>query len=428
MKALIISDCEYKTAVFGTVYEQVVHVLEQKGYEITSKTADSSIRTCTGCYGCWVRTPGECVIRDDMEDINRQFIASDVVVFVSPVIFGHFSANIKNVLDRTLPRLLPFFIKKQDGSTVHPLRYKKNPKTVIIGYGSGLDDEDVRLFTAITTVHHPERPVCVCQGTGDDEKIAALFEEPSAEPVQTAGVRTYAAAAEAYGKEDSADRRKRVVFVNGSPRSQDQTASAAFIARAEPQFDDALFEKHTVQVRKALRGSPEEAFEHIRGADAVVFVFPLYTFCLPGMLARFLQDYAAYTGRNGTAEHRTAVYAVINCGFPEPYINEEAADVIRSFCTHTGMEYRSAVFIGAGVMMSTVQKAPPVQKALQKLDAAFAAMAEDCRSDGTVHAADARIAPAFPRRLFYFFGGLNWKKTAKQNGLTEKDLYRRPYN
>jgi hypothetical protein len=52
----------------------------------------------------------------------------------------------ENVFDR----LLPFFIRKADGSTGHPVRYEKDLKQFIIGYGSNLEDEDVQLFKNIT--------------------------------------------------------------------------------------------------------------------------------------------------------------------------------------------------------------------------------------------------------------------------------------
>ena len=115
MKALILTDSDYKTAVYDSLYTQVIRILEQKGYSVTEREAGKSLNACIGCFGCWVKTPGECVIKDTMAEINRLYVNSDVVVFLSPVVFGQQSANMKNVFDRLLPRLLPFFIRKADG-------------------------------------------------------------------------------------------------------------------------------------------------------------------------------------------------------------------------------------------------------------------------------------------------------------------------
>jgi putative NADPH-quinone reductase len=55
-------------------------------------------------------------------------------------------------------------------------------------------------------------------------------------------------------------------------------------------------------------------------ADSLVIIFPLYIYSLPGILMRFLQDfYAYYLVRSGVSKVRK-VFAVINCGFPEPEI------------------------------------------------------------------------------------------------------------
>ena len=44
-------------------------------------------------------------------------MTSDVVVYLCPVVFGQFSANMKYAIDRWLPNMLPYFITKDDGST-----------------------------------------------------------------------------------------------------------------------------------------------------------------------------------------------------------------------------------------------------------------------------------------------------------------------
>ena len=39
-----------------------------------------NIRPCTGCLGCWTKTPGRCVQRDDMDRVYAAIAAADVVV------------------------------------------------------------------------------------------------------------------------------------------------------------------------------------------------------------------------------------------------------------------------------------------------------------------------------------------------------------
>jgi multimeric flavodoxin WrbA len=152
LKAVIISDRDYQTGLFGQLHAQLLTYLE--GFEIEEFCIErDDLAFCTGCFGCWIKTPGECVVKDGIGRINRAAIGSDAVVYLSPVVFGQFSANIKSVIDRWLPNMLPFFIVRPDGSTMHPPRYRQYPGQVIIGYGDSVSAMDAQLFTDITKKH-----------------------------------------------------------------------------------------------------------------------------------------------------------------------------------------------------------------------------------------------------------------------------------
>ncbi len=154
MKATIISDQEFQTGLFQKLEEKTIGFLKNKGYETEIiKIGIDALAFCMGCFGCWIKKPGECIINDKMSLINRNFVNSDAVIYLCPVVFGQFSANIKNALDRWLPNILPFFIRRSDGSTMHPSRYNSNPKQIMIGYGEELTEEDKQLFTDITKKH-----------------------------------------------------------------------------------------------------------------------------------------------------------------------------------------------------------------------------------------------------------------------------------
>lgn len=155
MKALIISDEDYYTEVYKSLSKLVTDFFQKRNFKVNKKSIKKGdLHFCVGCYGCWTKNPGECVINDAMDQINRTFNESDVVIYLSPVVFGQFSPNIKNAIDRWLPNVLPLFVKKPDGTTGHPPRYPSKPKIVVIGYGSDVSQEETELFTCVVK-HRP---------------------------------------------------------------------------------------------------------------------------------------------------------------------------------------------------------------------------------------------------------------------------------
>ncbi len=155
MKAFIISDDDYKTEIYKKLSSLVVDFFQRRNFEINQQSIKKgNLHFCIGCYGCWTKKPGECVINDPMAQINRTFNESDVVVYLSPIIFGQFSPNIKNAIDRWLPNVLPLFVKKPDGTTGHPPRYPSKPKVVVIGYNNTVTKEDAELFVNVVK-HRP---------------------------------------------------------------------------------------------------------------------------------------------------------------------------------------------------------------------------------------------------------------------------------
>lgn len=85
------------------------------------------IRYCTGCWSCWLKTPGECPLKDEMPKILRSVIHSDLTVFVSPIVMGFVSKYIKRASDRLIPLVHPY-IEIYKNECHHVSRYDKQPK------------------------------------------------------------------------------------------------------------------------------------------------------------------------------------------------------------------------------------------------------------------------------------------------------------
>jgi hypothetical protein len=126
--------------------ERVVDALRSAGHGVNVLCLrELDIRTCTGCWSCWVRTPGECQFRDDSHRVCREYIAADFVLHASPLVMGTVTALLKTANDRLLPLLHPY-IELVQGECHHMARYERYPLVgLLLQKGAGHDDEDVEI-------------------------------------------------------------------------------------------------------------------------------------------------------------------------------------------------------------------------------------------------------------------------------------------
>lgn len=106
--------------------------------------SQKKITNCVGCFGCWTKTPGKCVIRDDAVQIYPRIAASDRVLYISRVKYGGYDTVMKTMLERSIP-VQQAFIRLLHGETHHVQRAVAPKKAVIIGYGR-LSPEEQELF------------------------------------------------------------------------------------------------------------------------------------------------------------------------------------------------------------------------------------------------------------------------------------------
>ncbi len=92
---------------------------------------DKKIGHCRGCMNCWLKTPGKCVIQDDMEKLLEKFSA-DIIVLATPLYVDNVTGIMKDFLDRTIPRLEPFIERDENGECRHPVRTGRTPEFIVI--------------------------------------------------------------------------------------------------------------------------------------------------------------------------------------------------------------------------------------------------------------------------------------------------------
>lgn len=91
------------------------------------------IGPCTSCWSCWgKKKPGECVQKDDFEQILDVYKRADYLLLAAPLYVFDLPATVKNVIDRFFVILEPAQIQSPCGETEHPKRFGRHPKAVLI--------------------------------------------------------------------------------------------------------------------------------------------------------------------------------------------------------------------------------------------------------------------------------------------------------
>lgn len=101
-----------------------------------------SIQNCIGCFGCWIKTPGKCVIKDNYDNMGELLSQTGNLVIISKCYYGGYSAFVKNVLERSISYMLPFF-RTINNETHHKPRYKKSLNFSVYFYGENVTPQEM---------------------------------------------------------------------------------------------------------------------------------------------------------------------------------------------------------------------------------------------------------------------------------------------
>jgi len=142
MKMLILCDRESTSYNGLDLRSRVQSTVQKMGIDVDTVVLNGDeIKPCMGCYMCWVRTPGFCIITNDCANaVGKQEIQADAVIFLSQITYGGFSYDMKSFVDRSIPNISPYFEIVEDNMR-HGMRYERFPYMISIGYGANTPEE-----------------------------------------------------------------------------------------------------------------------------------------------------------------------------------------------------------------------------------------------------------------------------------------------
>jgi len=132
-RALVIfGSPRYKKSASYHLGQHFANGLKRAGMEVEEiMLVKQKINHCIGCFTCWTKTPGKCVHRDDMDILLPKIRNTDLIVYAIPLYIFSVPGIVKDFLDRQLPLVEPYLVKK-DGITSHPIRNKSKKKDVFV--------------------------------------------------------------------------------------------------------------------------------------------------------------------------------------------------------------------------------------------------------------------------------------------------------
>lgn len=401
---------------------------------------DFSIGHCLGEFDCWVKTPGRCRIHDEGQEIERAVHDADLLVLVTPLSFGGYSAQLKKAVDRLIPLITPFFEKRAD-LTHHQHRYERLPRFVGIGFDATPTASREALFRALVESNALNLgcPAWAAALVGEDRASwsshVARALTPNAAPGNASGsleeARRYlremmaaAAAPQPFAAEP------KVAILLASARTPGTSTSESLASHLQQKVQREGGDIHVVSATAFARdrATAERAARQLAEADVLVVAAPLYVDSLPYLCILALEQ-VRDARRRGHGRHPARLVGLLNCGFPEPEQMRFALALLREFATEAGYSWAGALPVGGGEAIhgrpleSTGGMTRHLRHALDPSAAALMAGSVIPES-ASIEAASLFIAAP----LYRLAGWWGWRSQGHAHGLRLKDLRERPFD
>ena len=121
--------------------EKLKELLQDSTDNLTIVSEHEVIHNCIGCFGCWVKSPGTCVIHDKYEDMGEKLSKCQELIIISKCFYGGFSPFVKNVLDRSISYIHPYFTFR-NGEMHHRRRYDNHIHLKVWFYGENITEQE----------------------------------------------------------------------------------------------------------------------------------------------------------------------------------------------------------------------------------------------------------------------------------------------
>jgi hypothetical protein len=404
--------------------------------------------SCVGCFGCWLKTPGNCLEPDAGRDIAQAVVQSDTTILFTPVTFGGYSSEIKKIQDRWLPLILPYF-GFYHGEIHHMPRYSRYPRLVGIGIQQTPNQEEANLFKVLVgrnaiNFHAPSQAAEVFlieEREQFRQKLQAVLVRQDAVPLAKV-VKSLMPATEAAAADfPTMSRPGRALLLVGSPKVKSPSTSGILGGYVLEKLQQQGWATQSLTLRaNLLRGEGQaELLASLNSTDLLILAFPLYIDALPFLATKALEVMAAQLRAQPPSSPKRLL-AISNNGFPEAYQNALALAICQRFAADSGLIWLGGLALGAGEALCGGQPLtgteragrPPVKHLIQALDMASAALAagQPVPAEAVKLMAKTPI-PLMPlslwRWLFVRLARQRWQQQAAQNQVSQEQVLAQPY-
>ena len=106
------------------------------------RVIDKDIAPCRGCFGCWERMDGHCVIEDDQNAILDIYREADIIIWSFPLYCYGMPSHLKALLDRTIPLVKMKMVQEENGTVRHVALADFSKIHTLVICGCGFPDWD----------------------------------------------------------------------------------------------------------------------------------------------------------------------------------------------------------------------------------------------------------------------------------------------
>lgn len=371
----------------------VIHDLSEKEWEKIAHhysgtrviSNNGAIKKCVGCFGCWVKTPGQCVLPDEYQQMGEWISKADRVTIISKCSFGCYSSFVKNVMDRSISYILPYF-EIRNGEMHHKARYRKEIVLDVIFYGEDITGEEQKTAEELVKAN-------AVNFHGRVEKVIFTTKKELCQMEECRREQQFPADDRNSGGDTAACNKKsgevhKVILMNCSYRGE-RSNSNYFLQKLEENLNSPYEHLHLSKMQDMT-----VCFEKLGGADALVLGMPLYVDSAPAQVVEWMEQ----------------IYIQLA--------------IIKNWCEKMNFIYGGGLAIGAGEMLGSLTAVPINQGPNKMLGEGLAKMADAVNDKRRIE--NIFVEPSgFPRWMYMLAAKGTWAPQAKKNGVSRREIRRK---